>query len=133
MSLPSTAPVDLLVDFRSKCFELAERYCPKLFEIPMEIGLRPQWTASSVKDRKNSWILGNPKYRSPFHRGIFSPYHYGKKCVCYLERGVIHRLRVGSGLFNPRMGLGAYSASVLLLLFSSFGLPRKGKGGSRLQ
>lgn len=71
MSLPSTSPVDLLIDFRSQCVELAERYVPRLFETPMELGFRwlPQWSASSVRDRKNV-VVSDSKYRSPFHRMI---------------------------------------------------------------
>lgn len=72
MSLPSTTPVDLFIDFRSKCVELAERYVPRLFETPMELGFRwiPQWSASSVRTKKNSFVSDN-KMKTPFNRAIW--------------------------------------------------------------
>lgn len=60
---------------------LTERYIPRCFEIPMNLGFRwvPMWTASSVRTQKNPY---NPSINgsSPFYRAIWDlAYRYGIK------------------------------------------------------
>lgn len=52
------------------CLSLGERYIPRAFDIPMNVGLRwlPQWSSSPVRDSA-AGVSG--KERTPFHRMIW--------------------------------------------------------------
>lgn len=56
----SPIPDEFLVEFRSMVVELAERYVPPLFEIPMNLGLRWHaiWTSPSVVRAQSCPIQG---------------------------------------------------------------------------
>jgi hypothetical protein len=69
------------------CVRLSERYIPRCFEIPMNLGFRwvPMWTASSVRTQNNPY---NPSINgsSPFYRAIwdvFSLSLWDKACLLY--------------------------------------------------
>lgn len=59
-----------LEEFRGMCVNLAMRYVPKMFEIPMKLGFcwKLMWTATSVRTRQNP-VEGLS--RSPFWRSVW--------------------------------------------------------------
>ena len=69
---PTTQLNEICHSFWEVCMDLAERYIPWVFDIPMECGLRwlPQWSSSSVSTQGNRFI-STPKGNTPFHRMIW--------------------------------------------------------------